>query len=39
MAFQELFKNYINIFNGDLILTFFVPSFSVLPAIFVLNKN
>ena len=32
---QKLLKD----FNGTLILTFFVPSFPVLPAIFVLNLN
>ena len=39
MAFQELSKNYLNTFNGALILTCFVPSFSLLSAIFVLNLN
>ena len=29
----------IKYFDGTLILTFFVPSFSVFPAIFVLNLN
>ena len=39
MALQDFSKNYLKCSNGTLILTFFLPPFSVLSAIFVLYLN
>ena len=36
---SRVLQKLLKYFNGTLILTLFVPSFSVLPAIFVLNLN
>ena len=36
---SRVLQKVLKYFNGTLILTFFVPSFSVLPAIFTLNLN
>ena len=39
MEFQEFSKILLKNFNSTIILTIFVPSFPVLPDIFVLNLN